>query len=59
VLLLAHLRTPTTPLARGVGYQSCSIMRVLEISSIQSFIARYVAKFAIINMDGHGALFAR
>jgi hypothetical protein len=48
-MLLAHLHTPTTPLARRVGYPSCPIVRVPEISSIQSFIDRYVAKFAILS----------
>ena len=32
LMLLAHLRTPTTPLARRVGYPSFPIVRVLEIS---------------------------
>ena len=57
-MLLAHLRTPTTPLARRVAYQSCPIIRVLEIHPIQSLIVRYVAKFAILNMYDHGTLFA-
>jgi hypothetical protein len=58
VLLLAHLRTPTTPLARKVGYPKPFDSTLTWLfHPIKSLIVRYVAKFAIIDMRGHDALF--
>jgi hypothetical protein len=58
-MLLAHLRTPTTSLPGEVGYPGCSVLHLAPIQPIQSFIAVYVAKLAIISSRDHGALFAR
>jgi len=59
-VLFAHLRTPTTPLARKVGYPKLfDPMLTRLFHPIKSLIVRYVAKFAIIDMHGHDALFRR
>jgi hypothetical protein len=57
-VLLTHLPTPTTLLARRIGYpKPLDHTLTWLFHPIKSLIVRYVAKFAIIDMHGHDALF--